>query len=314
MSAELQRRPSRHGQRPRAIALGAICATRIYQVDAIPPPPAKVLAQRMTQVIDGMALSAACAFAQLGGQAAIWARCGDDAQGQVTRQSLQAEGIDVRGLHTVPGSASSQAAVIVDGRGERLVIPFHDPAVDRSPHWLPLDDLAQADILLCDVRWVEGAEAAMRGARAAGVPCMLDGDTAPREVLQRLVPLATHAVFSDAGLLHYTGLSDVDAALLQVAQTHAGHVGASCGAAGYAWVEGATVRRVQAPAVEVIDTLAAGDVFHGALALALVEGQTIEAAAHFACHAASLKCTRFGGRLGCPTRQEVLGSMAGNHR
>lgn len=314
MSAELHRRPDRQGQRPRAIALGAICATRIYQVDAIPPPPAKVLAQRMTQVIDGMALSAACAFAQLGGEAAIWARCGDDAQGQATRQSLQAEGIDVRGLRTVPGSASSQAAVIIDGRGERLVIPFHDPAVDRSAHWLPLDDLARADILLCDVRWVEGAEAAMRAARQAGVPCMLDGDTAPLDVLQRLVPLATHAVFSDAGLLHYTGLSDVDAALLQVAASHGGHVGASCGALGYAWVDDGVVRRVAAPRVEVIDTLAAGDVFHGALALALVEGQAIEAAARFACHAASLKCTRFGGRLGCPTPGEVQRSMAGNHR
>lgn len=314
MSDRLSRRPSRQGCKPRAIALGAICATRIYQVDAIPPPPAKVLAQRMTQVIDGMALSAACAFAQLGGEAAIWARCGDDAQGQATRQSLHDEGIGVSGLHTVAGSASSQAAVIVDGRGERLVIPFHDPAVDRSPGWLPLADLAQADILLCDVRWVEGAETAMQAARAAGMPCMLDGDTAPLEVLQRLVPLATHAVFSDAGLLHYTGLGDVDEALRAVARTHPGHVGASCGAQGYAWVDQGTIRRVPAPCVNVIDTLAAGDVFHGALALALVEGQGIEAAARFACHAASLKCTSFGGRLGCPTRQEVLQSMAGNHR
>ncbi|MDR0440933.1 MAG: PfkB family carbohydrate kinase, partial [Candidatus Accumulibacter sp.] len=57
--------------------------------------------------------------------------------------------------------------------------------------------------------------------------------------------------------------------------------------------------------VKVVDTLAAGDVFHGAFALALVEGKNIEDAARFACAAASLKCTRFGGRLGCPTRAEV---------
>jgi sulfofructose kinase len=86
-------------------------------------------------------------------------------------------------------------------------------------------------------------------------------------------------------------------------------VGATCGAAGYAWVEGGAVRRVGAPAVEVIDTLAAGDVFHGAFALALAESQPVEAAARFACHAASLKCTRFGGRLGCPTRAEVEASL-----
>lgn len=297
-------------RRPRAIALGAICATRIFQVDHILAPPAKVMAKRLVQVIDGMALSAACAFARLGGQAAIWARCGDDAQGLATRESLQAEGIDVSGLHVVPGSASSQASVIVDGRGERLVIPFHDPAVDRSPGWLPLARVREADIVLVDVRWDEGAEALLRAAREAGVPAMLDGDTAPHEVLSRLVPLASHAVFSDAGLLAFTGLSDVDTALRQVARTHAGHVGASCGAAGYAWVEGDEIRRVPAPVVDVVDTLAAGDVFHGAFALALCEGQALDAAARFACHAASLKCTQFGGRLGCPTRDGVEASLA----
>jgi sulfofructose kinase len=62
--------------------------------------------------------------------------------------------------------------------------------------------------------------------------------------------------------------------------------------------------------VQVVDTLAAGDVFHGAFALALAEGQALAQAARFACHAASLKCTRFGGRLGCPAREEVLASMA----
>ena len=60
----------------------------------------------------------------------------------------------------------------------------------------------------------------------------------------------------------------------------------------------------------VVDTLAAGDVFHGAFALALLEGRGIEGAARFACAAASLKCTRFGGRLGCPSRAEVDALLA----
>jgi sulfofructose kinase len=294
---------------PRAIAVGAICATRIYRVEQVPPLPAKVLANRLVEVVDGMALSAACAFARLGGHAAIWARCGDDEPGRAARAALQAEGLDVTGLRALPGTASSQATVIVDARGERLVVPFHDPAVDASAQWLPLAALADADMLLCDVRWPEGAEVAMRAARAASVPSMLDGEIAAPGVLQRLVPLATHAVFSDAGLLAFMGGASVEQALLALARTHPGHVGATCGAAGYAWVEGGAVRRVGAPAVEVIDTLAAGDVFHGAFALALAESQPVEAAARFACHAASLKCTRFGGRLGCPTRAEVEASL-----
>jgi sulfofructose kinase len=55
----------------------------------------------------------------------------------------------------------------------------------------------------------------------------------------------------------------------------------------------------------VVGTLSAGDIFHGAFALALMEGRGIACAARFACAAASLKCTRFGSRLGCPARREV---------
>lgn len=289
----------------RMIAVGAICNTTIYRVDHVPSLPAKLLASAMTQVVDGMALSAAYALVRLGGSAKIWARVGDDELAVSMRHSLSAEGLDTHGLHTVPGTQTSQATVIVDQHGDRLVVPFHDPRVDKSPSWLPLDELDDADFVHCDTRWVEGAEAAMKAARERHLPCMIDGDVAPLEVLQRLIPLATHAVFSDAGLLIYSGCDDVSAALLKVGSTHGGHVGASCGAKGYFWFDQGQVRHVRAPVIKVVDTLSAGDVFHGAFALALLEGKDIENAARFACAAASLKCTRFGGRLGCPTRAEV---------
>ena len=123
------------------------------------------------------------------------------------------------------------------------------------------------------------------------------------------MPLADYAVFSDAGLRAYTGLQDVPTALLQVARMHSRHVGASCGEEGYYWVEDGAIAHAPAISVSVVDTLAAGDVFHGALALAILEGQAMAQAARFACAAASLKCSRFGGRLGCPSREEVMAAL-----
>ena len=291
--------------KPRAIAVGGICLTTIYRVDAVPPLPAKAVAHEACRVVDGMAVSAACGFARLGGEARLWGRVGDDPQGASMRAELAAEGIDVSAVRAVPGGRSSHAAVVVDAAGERLVVPHHDPTLDPAADWLPLDDLRGVDMLLCDVRWPEGSEAALRAARRLGVPSMLDGEVSPPELLRRLVPLARYAVFSDAGLFALAGTGELETALRRVAATYDGHVGASCGAAGYAWLEGDVVRRVPAPRVEAVDTLAAGDIFHGALALALAEGRPIDAAARFACTAAALKCTRFGGRLGCPTRQQV---------
>ena len=154
-------------------------------------------------------------------------------------------------------------------------MPFHDPDADPSADWLPLAELETADFLHCETRWVEGAEAALKAARAKKVPCMVDGEVAPVETLSRLVPLADYAVFSDAGLLIHAGCDDVETALLKVGAAHQGHVGASCGAEGYCWYENGCIRRVGTPKVKVVDTLAAGDVFHGAFALALAEGKSI---------------------------------------
>jgi sugar/nucleoside kinase (ribokinase family) len=56
-------------------------------------------------------------------------------------------------------------------------------------------------------------------------------------------------------------------------------------------------------------TLAVGDIFHGAFALRIGAGSTVADAARFANAAAALKCTRFGGRLGTPSRAEVEASL-----
>lgn len=292
-------------RRKRLIAVGAICSATIFRVDEIPPPPAKVLASQTCHLIDGMALAAACAFTTLGGEGSVWSRVGDDRLGIEARAMMADEGLDVSGLHVVPRSSTSHVAIIVNARGERIVVPYHDPDADRSPAWLPLERLEGVDMVHCETRWAEGAEAALKAARARGIPCMIDGDVAPLPVLRRLVPLADYAVFSDAGLLVYAACDDVDEALRRVGPGHAGHVGASCGPGGYRWYDGGRIGHVPAPTVDAVDTLGAGDVFHGAFALAVLEGRGIADAARFACAAASLKCTRFGGRLGCPTRAEA---------
>lgn len=291
---------------PRLVSVGAACLTTIYRVAAIPAAPGKALAQASVRVTDGMAISAACAYAALGGRAAVWARLGDDAQGEAMRTELAQAGLDVSGLRACVGGKSSHAAVVVDARGERLVTVFHDPDLDDDPAWLPLDALDGAAFVHADVRWRAGAIRAMKAARDKGVRVMLDAETTDPAILADLVPLASHAVFSDAGLAVHAGTDDVEAGLRRVAARGAHvHVGASCGAKGYVWLERDAIRRVPAPPVEAVDTLAAGDVFHGALALALAEGRPMDQAARFACAAASLKCTVFGGRLGCPTRADV---------
>ena len=79
------------------------------------------------------------------------------------------------------------------------------------------------------------------------------------------------------------------------------------------WLEGRMLRRSPVFTVAAVDTLGAGDVFHGAFTLALAEDRDLAAAMRFAAAAAGLKCTRVGGSAGAPTRDEVDALLARAH-
>ena len=91
----------------------------------------------------------------------------------------------------------------------------------------------------------------------------------------------------------------------------AGAAGVLAGA-GVVFAGGAGAFAAGAFAVPVVDTLGAGDTWHGAFAVRLAEGADEAEAVRFASAAAALKCTRFGGRDGAPGRQDVEAFLRDN--
>lgn len=294
---------------PLLLAVGAPTWDTILKVPAVLPPPAKILAEACLEMSGGTASNGACAIARLGGRIEYWGRVGDDPTGARIAADLAAEGIDVAMLRRVRGGRSTASSVLVDSRGERLIVPFYDPHLDPDPAWLPLTTLGRFAMALIDTRWPAGAAAVLQAARAKRVPTLLDADTTPQDIMAQLAPLASHVVFAEPALAAFTGIADPSGGLAEAAKRLVGFVGVTLGARGFRWIENGAVRALPAPRVEVVDTLGAGDTFHGAFALGLAEGMTVEAAGRFACAAAALKCTRFGGRAGTPTRAEVEGFL-----
>lgn len=282
----------------------------IYRVPAIPMTPTKVLATGFTECGGGMAASASVAVARLGGQSHYWGRVGDDELGARILRELAAEGVDVSAVRRVPGCVSPSAAILVADDGERLVCAYNDPSLDPDSSWLPLGQVARFDAVMADVRWPAGAAAVLDAARVAGRIAVFDGDVGPPEALLDLAGRATHAAFSEPGLARASGTGDPGEGLRRLADTMPGVVGVTLGADGFMWREGAQERRVAAPRITPVDTLAAGDVWHGAFTLALAEGHDTADAARFANTAAALKCARFGGRRGTPTRADVDARLA----
>ncbi len=294
------------GMKP-ILTVGASAWTTIFQIDApLPKGSAKLIPTQAVQLGDGMSSSAACAITALGGRAAWWGRVGDDANGRAAMASLAAAHIDISAVRYVQGVCGSFCTVIVDARGERLVVPRHDPALPDDPAWLPVHRMGEFSAVLTEVRWPAGAAAALDAARAAGIPAVLDAEVAAPGVLEDLCSRATHILFSETGLAHYVGSAPPQRAL-HAAARRAPHafVGVTLGEQGFYWLAGNVMHHAPGLPVKAVDTLGAGDVFHGAYVLAMAEGQSPANAAQFACVAASLKCATFGGRLGAPTRAAV---------
>jgi len=294
------------------LCLGMSALDAIYRVAAIPTAPTKILATGYLECGGGMAANASVAAARLGGQSHYWGRVGDDELGTRILAQLAAEGVDTRTVRRVAGCVSPSAAILVADDGERLVCAYNDPRLDTDASWLPLDRVAEFSAVLADVRWPAGAAAVLDAARARGLPAVLDGDIGPPDVLLDLARRATHVAFSEPGLRQVAGVPSPGEGLRRMAAQVSAIVGVTLGADGYLWWDGRGERRLAAPVVKAVDTLAAGDTWHGAFTLALAEGSGVEAAARFANIAAAIKCTRFGGRLGAPTRAEVAAFATGN--
>ena len=294
---------------PAVLCVGHAVQDFVFTVPLLPDRGAKYRATSFTSVGGGPAATAAVAIARLGGQAVLAARVGDDAAADMIVAELRGHGVDCAYVRRCAGCASSVSAVIVDACGERMIVNNLDPAIPADPTWLPAPAAVGARAVLVDTRWPEGALATLQAARAAGMPAVLDADR-PIPPDGALLRAATHVAFSADALADYTGIAEPARALAEVARALPGWCCVTAGGDGVYSMAGGQPRRHAAFDVAVVDTLGAGDVWHGAFALALAEGHDEAAAVRVASAAAALKVQRAGGRAGAPTRAELDAFLA----
>lgn len=286
------------------LCIGQAVQDFVFSVDTMPDAAEKYRALAFESVGGGPAATAAVAIARLGGAAQLAARTGDDAVADVMVGELERYSVDCSLVRRFSKRTSSLSAVIIDSDGERLIVNYLDPQLESTPDWLPQRLPDNIDAVLVDTRWPEGALHGLQLARQRGVPAVLDADL-PVPADGELIRAATHVAFSAAGLAQYCDDTDPASALRSVDSATDAWCGVTLGDNGTMYVDGGELCNIEAYEVQVSDTLGAGDVWHGAFALALGEGQSIAAALKFASAAAALKVANGGGRGGSPTRRNV---------
>jgi len=291
---------------PTILCAGMAVLDEVFRVDRFPAANSKAQAGEFASVFGGCAANAAVAITRLGGRAQLAAALGDSADdvGERILKVLAREGVACPGIVRVAGATSTVSSILVDAAGDRIIVSHCDERLFAAVPTDPAGLVAHIDAVLAD-NWLPDLVAPIcEVARARGIPVIIDGD-GPMPDASVLIRLATHLVFSAEGLRATTGIDDLAAALCHIgARTHA-FLAVTDGANDILWLDGDVLARMPVFAVAAQDTLAAGDVFHGAFALAVAEGMREGAALRFAAAAAAVKCTRFGGGAGAPNRAEV---------
>lgn len=292
------------------ICCGQVVIDHTFRVDEIDPPPSKTTARAYHLGVGGMGAHAAIAVVRLGGRALFWGRVGDDEAGASASEALEAEGVDVTHLRRIEGAKTALSAVIVDKHGERQIVTYRGSGLGTDPSWLPLDQLSQAGAILVDPRWPEGVHAVLEAARAQGVPTVIDAEKSEARILHDLVPLVDHAIFAMTGLSVFAGGAPPVRGLHQALESGVTKlVAVTRGENSTLWMRPGEEKPHDMPAfpVAATNTTGAGDVFHGAYALAIAEGQEIEAALRFASAAGALRAR--DGQT--PDRAMVEGLISG---
>ena len=291
---------------PKILCAGIAVQDIVMRVERFPAPGAKVSASEFIITGGGCAANAALAVARLNGRAAFAGPLGGKADAVSKRIliDLAAEGVDCSGVARVDGGTASVSLILLDAAGEKTIATRRGVGLGQT---LPENAgrlVADADAVLVDNRFPEFVTAVCRAAQARKIPTVIDLDLATKAD-DALLKLGTHVIASSEALRATTGLGEPAAALTRLAENVPGFVAVTDGPNGVYWLENGALRHMPAFAVKAIDTLGAGDAFHGAFTLAIAEGRDLVGALRFASAAAALKCTHFGGAAGAPKRAEV---------
>src|SRR5205823_7547001 len=258
--------------------------------------------------------SGAGGAARLGARVALGACLGDDDFGAARHAELACEGLDLGAVRRVHGVPSGVALIAVDAAGENSIIVAAGANALLGPDAVAGLELARGDVLLTQLETpLATVEAALRRARERGAAAILNAAPYLPEA-GNLLPLADVLVVNEVEAsdllggapVTLAGAGDAVAALLA---RGAGAVALTLGAHGAVAGRGEERRHLPAPAVDVVDTTAAGDAFCGALAAELAAGADFFAAAATAVVAGSLAVTRAGAQPSLPSGAELAEAL-----
>jgi sulfofructose kinase len=287
------------------VGLGANACDHLLIVPHHPAPGEKVRFRDMLRQGGGQTATALVTVARLGHSARYLGGVGDDEAGAHSLAELRAEGIETEGVRVRPGGLSQQAYILVDeATGERTIVWGRSEGMIVAPHELQREQIVAGRMLHTDAQQPRSAVQAARWAHEADMPVLADLEPV-RPGLEEFLPEVDILIAAEEFPEPATGAAELGEALRRLEErTRGGLIMVTRGAAGVVARIDGDLRTYPAYAVEAVDTTGAGDVFHGAFAVACLRGFALEEAIDFSHAVAAMKCLALGGRTGIPRSME----------
>ncbi len=292
--------------------VGSVNMDLVIRTPHLPASGETVIGGGFITVPGGKGANQACAAARLGGTVRMLARVGADPFGEQLLANLIENDLITDDVRQVESAPTGVAVIVVHAGDNSIVI---DPGAN---HRVTAEDvrafsahIQSADIVLVQLEVpLEVVDETVRVANETGTPVLLNPAPAARlssATLSGVTYLTPNE--GEAALLAGRAAdesSELEAIVKDLRQLGVQTVCVTLGERGtaYTTADGSLERRA-AHRVEAVDTTAAGDVFNGALAVALTEGRAFEEAVAFAQKAAAISVTRAGAGPSIPSRVEV---------
>ena len=288
--------------------LGSTNLDLIGQVSRIPRPGETVPGGSFSMAAGGKGANQALAARRAGAGVRLIAAAGSDNFADEALRLLQADGVDLSRTRRVEGPTGI-AMIFVDAAGENVIaiLPGANAMVSEADAEAALAGMEHGSVLMLQQEVPQAATLlALELARQQGVTSILNTapffDTTADAAARASIVVANETEFA---LLTGTGLHERDAAMTHWARTHGQTIIVTLGGAGARAATPADSFTVQAPRIEPVDTVGAGDTFCGYLAAGLGSGLTLEVAMHRAVTAASLACLKPGAQPAIPYARDV---------
>ena len=272
----------------------------VYEVEEFPAANTKIAAKSQAVFVGGPATNASIAFALLGGRTALATAVGRHALSQMVRGELEKRAIQLVDLSPEFEDVPVISSAAIDRAGNRNVVSANAARVATPAAAVDSALLKQAGIVMVDGHYMQACRAWAKAAQASKIPVVLDGGSW-KEGTKELLG-SVHTAICSADFLP-PGCETKDEVIQYLRDAGAANVAITDGGEPIQFSSGSSAGVLRVPQVDVVDTMGAGDVFHGAYCYFATSGHGFIEALADAAEIAAESCRYRGAQAWADARK-----------